>query len=153
MQRPCSSHGFVTPPSLDKCIWTATLVSSASRHYKCELIGDLLLSTPRCTFHQTTRMPVQPSLDAYSLLLYQYSHPLLSTYPISVPALHTKQHNSLPSCRAHALCVNTLYDSTVAFGHRPILTMGGSRHDWGFSPRTTGYSIVSTLQYLARVVS
>ncbi len=37
---------------------------------------------------------------------------------------HQTTQLSPPSCRAHALCANTLFDSTVAFSHRAILIWG-----------------------------
>ncbi len=91
-------------------------------------------------------------LSTHPLFLYQFlssSHPLLSsqfftlpTHPVNLPALHTKQHNSQSRLivRMHSAPIN-LSNSTGVFGHRAILTMGGSRHGWGFSHRTNRYII------------
>ncbi len=63
--------------------------------------------------------------------LLPLSHPLLSplfmlsTHPITVPALHTKQHNSYPRLIVHTLFVPIHFsNSTCVFSHRAIVMWG-----------------------------
>ncbi len=52
----------------------------------------------------------------------------LSTHPINVPALHTKQHNSHSRLieRTHSMPTH-IHNSTCVFGHRAILIKGNRR--------------------------
>ncbi len=92
--------------------------------------SKLVLSTHPLLFYQLLS-PYQTFVIFSSFLIYSLS--TLSTQPINVPALHTKQHNSL-SCligRTSSVPIQ-LSKSTIVFGHCAILIWGDRGMTGGF---------------------
>ncbi len=90
-------------------------------------------------------------LSIHPVLLYQLlssSHPLLSShlYVIYVPykctsTPHQTAQFSLPSYRAHILCVNTRFQLNRRLWPSCHSDVGWSRHNWEVYPRTNSYVI------------